>query len=188
MPSRPPKITLYTEKDFKGCCKDFCDPQYSLCFTGFNNRVSSVEVHSGLWVLYQHCFLGGKIYVVWEGQKINLPCEADDTISSLKPIEFDFTVSPSCTLYEDKCFGGRKQVFEGVTRYPDLGKFCFNDKVSSVAVQSGGWIGFQHCCFKGKQYLFLTGRHNGSASEGCFEHDAISSWAPIILGPHPSAV
>ncbi|XP_060066454.1 beta-crystallin A3-like [Ylistrum balloti] len=187
MSSKSPKITLYTERDFQGCSTDIYDPKYTLCFSGFNNRVSSLEVHSGLWVLYQHCFLGGKIYVVWEGQRINLPCDVDDTISSLKPIEFDFAVKPSSTIYEHKCFAGRKECFEGVNRISDLGMLCFNDKVSSVEVHSGGWIGYEHTNFKGKQYLFLSGCHNGSASEGCFSHDAISSWAPIVLAPHPSA-
>ncbi|XP_069118979.1 beta-crystallin B2-like [Argopecten irradians] len=188
MATPQPKITLYTDMDFKGCSKDVTEPYYSLCFTGFNNRVSSVEVHSGLWVLYQHSFLGGKIYVVWEGQKINLPCEADDTISSLKPIDFDFRASPSSTIYEHKCFAGQNKRFDGVIRISDLSDFCFNDKVSSLIVHSGGYVGYEHANFKGKQYLFLTGRHNGSASEGCYKHDAISSWAPIVLPPHPSFV
>ncbi|XP_033724714.1 beta-crystallin A3-like [Pecten maximus] len=168
MPTLPPKITLYTDRDFMGCSKEISEPYYSLCFTGFNNKVSSVEVHSGLWVLYQHCFLGGKIYVVWEGQKINLPCEAEDTISSLKPIEFDFGVNPSSTIYKHSCFAGQSQSFEGVNRISNLSDFCFNDKVSSVDVHSGGWVGYEHAGLSGKQYLFLTGTSQWFGVRGLF--------------------
>ncbi|XP_021375342.1 beta-crystallin B2-like [Mizuhopecten yessoensis] len=145
-----------------------------MALTGFDDKIVSVDVKRGIWVLYEEVNFGGNIYVVWEGQKINLPMT---TTSSLKPIEGDFSDNPSLTVYNGPSFTGKNKTFNSSNS--NLVATEFQDSITSVVVDSGTWVAYRDVDYQGPQYLFTRGAFNGTSSEGHFQNDKISSLKPI---------
>ncbi|XP_069110418.1 beta-crystallin B2-like [Argopecten irradians] len=171
-----PLITIYAKSDCKGALKDVSGPIYDFAFSGFR-KVSSVKVTRGVWVLYNECNFGGNIYVVWEGQTVNL---SEFCTSSLKPIEVDFTENPVMTVYTGPSFTGQQKTFRKVDA--NLFGTEFQDTINSVIVDSGAWVAYRDIKYGGPQYLFTRGTFNGTSSEGHFHNNAISSLKPITIG------
>ncbi|OWF43433.1 beta-crystallin B2-like [Mizuhopecten yessoensis] len=172
-----PQITVYAQPNYKGALKTCYGPEYNLAFTGFDNRIASLEVTRGVWILYEEDHFGGNIYVVWEGQKINnLPMRST---SSLKPIEVHFPEDHSITLHNGPSFTGANKTF--TSENPNLIGSGFQDSVISVVVDSGAWVCYEHINYGGHQYLFTRGAYNGSSSEGHFENNKMSSLKPIVF-------
>ncbi|XP_069110414.1 beta-crystallin B2-like [Argopecten irradians] len=174
-PLNTPLITIYDKPDCKGALMEVVGPMYDLAVRGFR-KVPSVMVTRGVWVLYQECNLGGNIYVVWEGQTVNLP---EFCTVSLKPIEVDFTEKPEMIVYTEPSFTGQKKTFK--TAVANLAGINFHDNISSVKVESGAWVAYRDVNYQGPQYLFTRGAFNGTSSEGHFQNNAISSLKPIAL-------
>ncbi|XP_069110410.1 beta-crystallin B2-like [Argopecten irradians] len=170
-----PLITIYEEPDRKGILKNVSGPLYNLDFSGLK-KVSSVTVTCGVWVLYKEQNFGGNIYVVWEGQTVNL---SEFCTSSLKPIEVEFTEKPEMTVYTGSSFTGQQRTFKNADA--NLVGTPFQDTIISVTVRSGAWIAYRDANYEGPQYLFTRGAFNGTSSEGHFQNNAISSLKPITL-------
>ncbi|KAJ7408197.1 Ras enriched in brain [Willisornis vidua] len=61
------------------------------------------------------------------------------------------------TLYEGKCFTGRKlEVCGSCNSFQDQG---FLNRVNSICVQSGAWVCFDHPDFRGQQYILEHGEY-----------------------------
>ncbi|XP_051468210.1 gamma-crystallin N isoform X3 [Apus apus] len=87
--------------------------------------------------------------------------------------------SGKITLYEGKCFTGRKlEVCGSCGSFQDRG---FLNRVNSICVQSGAWVCFDHPNFRGQQYILEHGeypdfyRWNGHS-------DHLGSCRPIGMG------
>ncbi|CAC5425281.1 unnamed protein product [Mytilus coruscus] len=187
---KQPKITLYEHANFMGRSKTFTEGHHDMEDAGFFDCASSVIVEGGVWVLYQLRWYRGHICVVMEGDKTNLvPGKRDkdtkfhcfnDTVSSLKPLEFDFTQEPKCTVYEHD-FGGRSLQFtEDIL---DLRWYKMDNTVSSIRVHSGAWVGFEDVDFKGKMTLYLPGDHNSKSTDGVYRNDTLTSLRALQIKP-----
>ncbi|CAC5414670.1 CRYG [Mytilus coruscus] len=142
------------------------------------------------WVLYQKVNYGGHICVVIEGDKINLKNVRakdkgmivydyfDETVSSLKPLNGDFTEEPKITVYAGD-FNSRSIEFTEDIR--DLKWYNMNDQISYVEVHNGAWIGFEAVNFRSFQTLFLPGKHVLSSTEGKFRNDTLSSLRAVQI-------
>ncbi|XP_010004302.1 PREDICTED: gamma-crystallin N [Chaetura pelagica] len=65
--------------------------------------------------------------------------------------------SGKITLYEGKCFTGRKlEVCGSCGSFQDRG---FLNRVNSICVQSGAWVCFDHPNFRGQQYILEHGEY-----------------------------
>ena len=94
------------------------------------------------------------------------------------------TRSASITLFEHGDFQGRTlQLTRDAPNFVCLG---FNDIVSSVQVEGGTWMLYQHVDYKGKSIILGPGRYNINVIKERIGNDCISSakCASIILYEH----
>ncbi|XP_052072219.1 very large A-kinase anchor protein-like isoform X1 [Mytilus californianus] len=177
-----PMITLYDQPDFMGVSETYTKKQEAL------KVASSVIVESGVWVLEPTEKFPGDICVMMEGDRINFVQynkneKFHDFKSSkfaIKPLEYDFSEEPKCTIYEHH-FVGKSLELKANT--PDLRHKNMNDIVSSIIVHSGAWIGFEAVNFRSFQTLYLPGKHVLSSTEGKFRNDTLSSLRAIQIVP-----
>lgn len=175
-----PKIILYEHGDFGGRTLTCTQSFPNLVNVGFNDTVSSVDVQGGVWILYADINYQGDIYVVKEGDRVNLS-GYNDKASSIKLINYNFSNPPICTLFADSNFGGRNLQLQADAL--NLKWYDFNDKVSSIWVHSGAWVAYNDSDFRGQQSFYLQGGHSLSATEGPFPNDRISSMRAIQIIP-----
>ncbi|VDI37786.1 Hypothetical predicted protein [Mytilus galloprovincialis] len=191
------QITLYDGANFEGRSKVFTKADANMHNTGFYDCASSVEVDAGVWVLYQKVNYKGHICVVMEGDKVNLKnvkakdkgvinyAYFDETVSSLKPLDGDFTKECRISVYAGDF---RSRSIEFTEDILDLRWYNMNDQISYLKVHSGAWIGFEAVNFQGFQTLYLPGDHILSSTEGIFKNDALSSLRAVQIVPPLSAV
>ncbi|CAG2188883.1 unnamed protein product [Mytilus edulis] len=195
-------ITLYEHANFKGRSKTFTEAHPDMEDAGFFDCASSVIVEGGVsyqngspfcinfrWVLYQYRRYRGHICVVIEGDRTNLVAGKrdkdtrfqcfNDTVSSLKPLDFDCTEEPKCTVYEHDF----QAVLYSSEDILDLRWYKMNDKASSIRVHSGAWVGFEGVNFDGKMTLYLPGDHNSRATDGIYRNDTLSSLRALQIKP-----
>ncbi|VDH92839.1 Hypothetical predicted protein [Mytilus galloprovincialis] len=184
-----PMITLYEQPDFMGKSDTYTTEQEEL------KVASSVIVESGVWVLEStEERFQGNICVMVEGDRMNLVqynknekfYDFKSSKFSMKPLEYDFTEEPKCTIYEHHFVGKSLDLSENT---PDLRPKHMNDTVSSIIVHSGAWVGYEHPDYSGKQTLFLKGEHRHSDFQimspgyGKFENDRFSSLRALQITP-----
>ncbi|VDI49438.1 Hypothetical predicted protein [Mytilus galloprovincialis] len=180
-----PKITLYQHKKFGGRSKEFTKSCPDLLDAGFDDMTSSVKCERGVWILYQFKNYKGRICVIEEGEVYDKFTKYfQDRASSLKLLDdYNFTEEPECTVYADT-FNGRSLTFSYDVE--NLKWYKFDNKMSSIEVKSGAWVGYQHPNYAGDQSLFLKGKYVASDKpndEGGFKNDRISSFGKIMLKP-----
>ena len=145
--------------------------------TGFNHRVSSVEVFGGPWQVCQDGGFAGPCVVLRPGQYPSLKAIGfDNRISSVRALR-DTSPTPGSArvvFYEREGFGGRSFTAQG--ELADFARAGFNERASSVDVQ-GGW--FEVCQgggFSGPCVFLRPGRYPSLASMGL--NNRISSVRP----------
>ena len=164
-----PKITLYEHAHFKGRELALESSTSDLCSSNFNDKASSVKVQYGTWRLWEHVHFTGRCYQVNPGEyDIELIKEkiGNDVISSVELL-------PKIVLYEHAQFKGRELTLESSTS--DLHSSNFNDKASSVKVQSGMWRLWEHVDFNGKSYQVAPGHYDIELIIEKIGNDVISS-------------
>ena len=79
----------------------------------------------------------------------------------------------SIKLYEHSRYEGREvSLTDSNTNLVDIG---FNDKASSVKVESGKWILWEHIHFEGKYYIIGSGHYDYEHLEQIIGNDKVSS-------------
>ncbi|XP_076080195.1 uncharacterized protein LOC143051006 [Mytilus galloprovincialis] len=182
-----PKITLYENKNFKGRSQEITDSCPNLLDFGFNNITSSVKCDRGVWILYKRKNYEGNIFVIQEGDVYNKFSKYfNNRASSVKLIgNYDFTEEPECIVYENN-FSGRSLTF--IDDVENLKWYKFDNRMSSIVVKTGAWIGYRYPNYDGEQSLFLKGKYTASVKandEGGFKNDRISSFSKIMVKPSP---
>lgn len=94
-----------------------------------------------------------------------------DSLSSLRPIKVD-SQEHKIILYENPNFTGKKMeiIDDDVPSFHAHGY----QKVSSVRVQSGTWVGYQYPGYRGLQYLLEKGDYKDSRDFGA-RHPQVQS-------------
>ena len=137
--------------------------------SNFNDKASSVKVQSGTWILWEHINFTGRSYKVGPGEYDFGVISAqigNDVISSVELV-------PKIVLYEHAQFKGRELALESSTS--NLRSFIFNDKASSVKVQSGTWKLWEHISFTGRSYQVGRGDYDIGIISAQIGNDVISS-------------
>ncbi|VDI34566.1 Hypothetical predicted protein [Mytilus galloprovincialis] len=186
-------MTLYEKPNFKGRSKDFTDSCPHLLDVGFDKTimdVSSVKSIRGVQPEYK-----GFIKVIDDGEDYKLvelppkvikfaPILEARAVCSLKLLRCsDFYEEPECTVYKD-IFSGRALTFQDDVQ--NLEWYHFTDKMSSIVVKSGAWVGYTKPDYEGYQTLFLKGSYTFSEKpydEGGFGNDQMSSFSKIVMKP-----
>lgn len=171
------RIVFYEKENFAGRSLMADNDVGSLGPTGFDNRVSSVEVFGGPWEICQKDAYGGPCTVLRPGQYPSLrQMGFDNRVSSVRSLRDAAATPPDAKVvfYEREGFGGRSFTAQGQVR--NFARAGFNDRASSVDVL-GGW--FEVCSgpgFSGNCAYLRPGRYPSLASMGL--NNAISSVRP----------
>ena len=179
----PSRVVFYGREGFGG--RSFTTPNDLADFsrTGFNDRVSSVEVFGGPWEVCQDGGFGAPCVVLRPGQYPSLRAMGlNNRLSSARALGRDTgpsTVPARVVFYESEGYRGRSFAAQG--EVADFGQGGFNDRASSVEVV-GGWFevcqgtGFSGQCvfLRPGRYPSLTsmGLNNSISSARVVRHDA----------------
>ncbi|KAM5192431.1 beta-crystallin B2 [Mantella aurantiaca] len=169
------KIVLFEQENFQGRCHELSGPCTSLKEAGME-KVGSILVHSGPWVGYEQQNCKGEQFVFEKGEYPRWDSwtnsRRSDSISSLRPIKVD-SQEHKIVLYENPNFTGKKiEIIDDDV--PSFHAHGYQEKVSSVRVQSGTWVGYQYPGYRGYQYLFEKGDYKDSTDFGA-QHPQIQS-------------
>lgn len=143
-------ITLYKNANYDHLLKTVYGDTPHL--SNLNDKVSSCIVHGGTWILYEDGNFKGHSSVLGPGRyphskDMHL---ANDELSSLRLLPKS-DGKAAIALFEDTEYGGQMVCLTSAES--DFTKRTFNDKVSSIIVQSGTWQLFQHANYRGDSWL-----------------------------------
>ncbi len=172
------RITFYQDDNFGG--RQFTADSQVANFdrNGFNDRVRSAVVHEGRWEICIDAEFRGGCGVLAPGAYPSLG-EYAGRISSVRPIDGRYSdYRPDdrgrhrmarSTLYEGPNLSGRSYPLND--RVQNLGGTGFNDRASSLRVESGYWIFCSDSDFRGEcrtygpgDYASLPGLNNSISS------------------------
>jgi hypothetical protein len=175
-------ITFYENENYGGRRFDTDRPVTNFSRTDFNDRLQSAVVHEGRWEVCVDADFAGSCSVLGPGAYPNLGAYAS-RISSVRPVDGRRDERPQAgrgydrgrydvsgaTLYEGANLSGRSYALNATMR--NLGASGFNDRASSLRVDSGYWIFCTDAEFQGSCRTYGPG--NYATLPGM--NDAISS-------------
>ncbi|XP_018420444.1 PREDICTED: beta-crystallin B1 [Nanorana parkeri] len=149
------KVIIYEQENFQGRHMELLNECVNLGERGFD-RVRSVIVDSGPWVAHEQSNFRGEMFILEKGEYPRWDTWSSsyrsDCFVSLRPIRMD-SQEHKITLFESADFKGNKmEIIEDDV--PSLWAYGFCDRVGSVRVPSGTWVGYQYPGYRGYQYLF----------------------------------
>jgi hypothetical protein len=162
-------ITFYQDDNFRG--RQFTTDRQVTNFdhNGFNDRAHSAVVHDGRWEICVDAEFSGGCGILAPGAYPNLGAYAG-RISSVRPIDGRYSNSYSnnnryddrgrnrearATLYAGPNLSGRSYPLNDTMR--NLDATGFNDRASSLRVESGYWIFCSDADFRGECRTFGPG-------------------------------
>uniref|UniRef100_A0A4X2KNG6 Beta-crystallin B2 n=1 Tax=Vombatus ursinus TaxID=29139 RepID=A0A4X2KNG6_VOMUR len=160
-------IVIFEQENFQGRSHELSGPCSNLKETGME-KAASILVQSGPWVGYEQANCKGEQFVFEKGEYPRWDSWTNsrrtDTLSSLRPIKVD-SQEHKIILYENPNFTGKKiEIIDDDV--PSFHAHGYQEKVSSVRVQSGTWVGYQYPGYRGFQYLFEKGEYKDSSDFG----------------------
>ncbi|XP_071672273.1 beta-crystallin B2 isoform X2 [Patagioenas fasciata] len=169
------QIAIFEQENFQGRCHELSGACHNLKEAGVD-KVGSILVHSGPWVGYEQASCKGEQFVFEKGEYPRWDSwtnsRRSDSITSLRPIKVD-SQEHKIVLYENPSFTGKKiEIIDDDV--PSFHAHGYQEKVSSVRVQSGTWVGYQYPGYRGYQYLFEKGDYKDSSDFGA-QHPQIQS-------------
>lgn len=157
-------ITFYQDDNYRGRQFTTDAPVANFARNGFNDRANSAVVHDGRWEICVDADFNGGCGVLAPGAYPNLGAYGG-RISSVRPIDGRYTNNRSddrgpnrearATLYEGPNLSGRSYPLNGTMR--NLDTTGFNDRASSLHVESGYWIFCSDSEFRGECRTFGPG-------------------------------
>jgi hypothetical protein len=181
------EISLYSDADFRGVQVTVRDTDPNFVHRSFNDRASSVVVHSGTWEVCEHKDFGGHCIVLERGEYPTLG-RFNDQISSVREVDRrrdrddgrgeyrddmrrdrddrredwrdrrnDERRGPPVELYAGRNFGGDRVVLGGDV--DSLRSRDFNDRAGSLIVREGEWEVCEHDGYRGRCMVFGPGRY-----------------------------
>ena len=158
------KITFFEGDNYGGRQFSAEGPVTNFDRNGFNDRAHSAVVHDGRWEICVDADFHGSCSVLAPGAYPNLGAYAG-RISSVRPIDGRYSNNRSddrgryrvarATLYEGQNLSGRSFVLTDAMR--NLDTTGFNDRASSLRVESGYWIFCSDSEFRGDCRTFGPG-------------------------------
>jgi hypothetical protein len=172
-------ITFYQDDHFRGRQFTTDRPVANFADDGFNDRVHSAVVHDGRCEICIDRDFGGGCGVLAPGAYPELGAYAGH-VTSVRPIQGRYdrrgwenrggneshggNRSAHATLYEGTNLSGRTYQLNGMM--PNLGTSGFNDRASSLRVDSGYWIFCSDADFRGECRTFGPGDYPALAGIG----------------------
>ncbi|KAL2092303.1 hypothetical protein ACEWY4_012101 [Coilia grayii] len=161
------KLIIYEQENFQGRCHELTGPCNNLEEAGVE-KVGSVLVLCGPWVGYEQAGCQGEQYVFEKGEYPRWEAwtnsRRSECLFALRPIRVDGH-EHKIMLYQNAGFTGKKiEIIDNDV--PSLHAHGYHEKVCSVRVQSGTWVGYQYPGYRGFQYLFEKGEYKEGSEFG----------------------
>jgi len=178
-------ITFYENDNYGGRQFTADRPVNNFARNGFNDRVQSAVVHDGRWEICVDADFGGSCGILAPGAYPSLGAYSG-RVSSVRPVDGrqagadgrNYDNRPDnrgrgrearATLYENANLSGRAYQINDTMQ--NLGSTGFNDRASSLRVESGYWIFCTDADFRGEcrtfgpgDYASLPGMNNAISS------------------------
>jgi hypothetical protein len=167
------EMTLFEDADFQGRSMTLRGPLDNFDRSGMNDKVSSIIVRSGSWILCTDAFYAGRCNTFGPGRYRQLDRGLADAISSARPADYAPPRPPppppsggvaSIQLFEQRNFGGRSiTLTSNVSNFDPLG---YNDRADAAVVRGGVWRLCSDAYMRGQCRDFGPGRYNNLGSLG----------------------
>ncbi|XP_055009674.1 beta-crystallin B1 isoform X1 [Boleophthalmus pectinirostris] len=152
------RIMLFDQENFQGRMIEVQNECMNVCDRGMD-RVRSIIVECGPFVAFEQSNFRGEMFILEKGEYPRWDTWSNsyrsDCLMSLRPIRMDSMEHKIC-LYELSDFKGNKMEIQE-DDVPTLWAHGFCDRVGSVRVPGGAWVGYQYPGYRGYQYLFECG-------------------------------
>ncbi|XP_051972093.1 beta-crystallin B1-like [Xyrauchen texanus] len=152
------RIFLFDQENFQGKMMEVQNECMNVCERGMD-RVRSIIVECGPFVAFEQTNFRGEMFILEKGEYPRWDTWSNsyrsDCLMSLRPIRMDPLEHKIC-LYELSDFKGNKMEIQE-DDVPTLWAHGFCDRVGSVRVPGGAWVGYQYPGYRGYQYLFECG-------------------------------
>ncbi|XP_041927677.1 beta/gamma crystallin domain-containing protein 1 isoform X2 [Alosa sapidissima] len=164
-----PHLKMFSELDFgdRGVNIDLFVPVPNMENTGYGSRTRSMDVLSGIWVVFEKEGFCGELYVLEKG----LYCTPEDwgsrtpAAASVLPVMLDNVDTLSkfkALLFPEPGFQGEPLLLEDSTAsLPD------GFRLSSCKVLSGSWVAFAGPQFTDLMYVLEEGEYSTLEAMGC---------------------
>ena len=191
------RITFYQDDNFRGRQFTADRPVTNFERNGFNDRVNSAVVHEGRWEICVDADFNGSCSVLAPGAYPSLGAYSG-RVSSVRPLDANYSGNryeprayneprgyneqrrrdriARATLFEGPNMSGRSFPLNETTH--NLGETGFNDRASSLRVESGYWIFCSDADFRGAcrtfgpgEYASLPGLNNVISSGRLISND-----------------
>ncbi len=167
-PANASRVVVYEKQDFGGRAFTVQEDIPDLGRSGFNDRISSVEVFGAHWELCRDGGFAGPCTVLREGRYPSLASMGlDNRVSSIRALARDNgpgAATSRVEFFEKDGFRGRS--FATQTDLPDLRQNGLNDRSSSVQVYGGPWELCRDSAFNGPCVVLRQGKYPSLASMG----------------------
>lgn len=166
--ANPSRIVVYEKQDFGGRAFTVQEDIADLGRSGFNDRISSVEVFGAHWEICRDGGFAGPCVVLRAGRYPSLASMGlDNRVSSIRELVRDNgpgSTAARVEFFEKDGFRGRSFAAQG--DLPDLRQTGFNDRSSSVQVYGGPWEMCRDSAFNGPCVVLRQGQYPSLASMG----------------------
>ncbi|TTK47638.1 Beta-crystallin B1 [Bagarius yarrelli] len=152
------RLMLFDQENFQGRMIEIYNECTNFCDHGIDH-VRSLIVECGPFVAFEQTNFRGEMFILEKGEYPRWDSWSNsyrsDCLMSVRPIRMDPMDHKIC-LYEMSDFQGNKmEIHEDDV--PSLWAHGFCDRVGSVRVPGGVWVGYQYPGYRGYQYLFECG-------------------------------
>uniref|UniRef100_A0A673AFP0 Crystallin, beta B1, like 2 n=1 Tax=Sphaeramia orbicularis TaxID=375764 RepID=A0A673AFP0_9TELE len=149
---------VFDQENFQGRMIEISNECMNVCEMGMD-RVRSLRVECGPFVGFEQMNFCGEMYILEKGEYPRWDswsnCQRNDYLLSFRPVRMDPEKHKIC-LYEVGEFKGRKMEIMD-DDVPSLFSYGFTDRVGSIMVSCGTWVGYQFPGYRGSQYLLEKG-------------------------------
>lgn len=173
---RAQELLACEQSHFQGRCERFGFGVRNLKAYGFNDRIVSVEIPRGRWLLCEHADFRGECVILRGSVPDLAEFDLDAAVSSLRPLsrrERGGEPAAGIELFEHAGFRGRQALF--TAEAANLGRFGWNDIASSLRVWGGAWEVCRHSRFR--DCVLIEGDVPNLGALGL--NDEISSLRPL---------
>ncbi|KAK7906624.1 hypothetical protein WMY93_015236 [Mugilogobius chulae] len=169
-----PHVKMFSDRDFGalGVNIDLTVPVINMEETGYGLKTQSVDVLSGVWVVFEQPGFSGESFLLEKGQ-YGSPEDwgsARPTIASAMPVlleNFENAAKFKVQLFPDADFHGSPLLLED-----SEGSLPPGFSVGSCKVLAGSWVAYEGQDFSGRMYVLDEGSYPDLRAMGCVDSSA----------------
>ncbi|XP_077366220.1 uncharacterized protein LOC144010021 isoform X2 [Festucalex cinctus] len=164
-----PHLKMFSNQNFsdRGVNIDLIVPVMNMDDTGYGTKTQSVDVISGIWVVFEEPGFCGESYILEKGL-YGTPEDwgaVQDRIASVMPVvldDFENVAKFKAQLFSEPGFQGA-----AVTLEDSVATLQQGFSVASCKILVGSWLAFEGQEFIGRMYLLEEGNYQDVRAMGC---------------------